>query len=104
MERQIHVNIIKTLADFDETLHSRAHTHTHTHTHTIIVKTKCVKLFGLYLATPGNDAVKTPMYSESDENQLDYDADDEVSNSSSSVSGITDLGCEDENQDTTGDY
>ena len=84
--------------------HTHAHTHTHTHTHTIIVKTKCVKLFGLYLATPGNDAVKTPMYSESDENQLDYDADDEVSNSSSSVSGITDLGCEDENQDTTGDY
>lgn len=69
-----------------------------------MVKTKYLRLLRLYLAIPGNDDVQTPIHPESDGNQRDYDADDEVSNSSSSVSGITDLGCEDENQDTTGDY
>lgn len=59
---------------------------------------------GFILATPGNDDVQTPIYPESDKNQRDYDADDEVSNSSSPFSEITDPGCKDKDQDTTGDY
>ena len=56
------------------------------------------------MATPGNDDVQTPIYPESDKSQRDYDADDEVSNSSSPFSEITDPGCEDKDHDTTGDY
>lgn len=66
--------------------------------------TKCLKLFGLYLATLGNDDVQTPVYPERVESQLDYDADDEASTSLSPFSEITDPGCEDEDQDTAGDY
>ena len=69
-----------------------------------IVITKYLKLFGLYLATQGNDDVQTPIHPESDENQRDYDADDEVSNLSSPFSEITDPGCEDEDYSTTGDH
>ena len=69
-----------------------------------IVKTKCLRLLALYLATPGNDDVQTLIYPESDKSQRDYDADDEVSNSSSPFSEITDPGCEDKEHDTTGDY
>lgn len=61
-------------------------------------------MFGLYLATLGNDDVQTPVYPERVESQLDYDADDEASTSLSPFSELTDPGCEDEDQDTSGDY
>ena len=68
-----------------------------------MVKTKYLRLLGLYLAIPGNDDVQTPIHPESDGNQHDYDADDEVSNSSSPFSEITDPGYENDDHDTTGD-
>ena len=68
-----------------------------------IVLTKRLKLFGLYFAKPGNDDVQTPSYSENDENQRDYE-DDEASYLLSLFGEITDLGCDEGNHDTTGDY
>ena len=68
-----------------------------------IVVTKCLKLFGLYFAKPGNDDVQTPSYPENDENQRDYD-DDQASYLLSLFSEITDLGCDNDNHDTTGDH